>query len=102
MLGCWPPANCQWNISNKSPYKALMPNCSIESLLGAIESEVSAQKAELSLLVPSKLTLQGVEVSADVGMAIILDKLLSKGFSPAGFIQQSDGRLYRYVRDADG
>jgi hypothetical protein len=73
-------------------------NCSIEYLLDAIERDVSAQKAEFSLLVPDQLTLRGVEVSADVGMAILLDKLLEEGFSPAGFTQQSGGRLYRYER----
>jgi hypothetical protein len=31
-----------------------------------------------------------------VAMAILLDKLLSRGLFPQGYVEQPQGRLYRY------
>jgi len=50
------------------------------------------------LLISDTLTLNGEPVPHDVGMAIIVDGLLGKGFFPDGFTQVSGGRNYRYRR----
>jgi hypothetical protein len=71
---------------------------SVEALLETIEG-ASEQAADLELWVPARLTLRGNEVATDVAMAIVLDRLLGKGFMPAGFAQEATGRKYRYKRE---
>ena len=81
---------------------ALLSGClrstgSVEALLGAVNS-VPPNQSMVELFVPDHLTLRGKEVSHDVAMAIIADKLLARGFFPIGFEQRSGGRLYRYQK----
>lgn len=71
----------------------------VEALLKEIDA-VAEGSTDFELWVPPQLTLRGVEVSADVAMAVVLDRLLAKGYMPAGFTQQSDGRTYRYQRES--
>jgi hypothetical protein len=71
---------------------------SVEDLLEAIDRTVSKKTTTFDLFVPSDLTLRDQPVSADVAMAVILDKLLEDGFEPAGFSQDAHGRLYHYRR----
>ena len=40
--------------------------------------------------------LEGEPAPADLAMAIILDKILSKGYEPNGFTEEVGGKLYRY------
>jgi len=77
--------------------EAYGPN-SVEALLETIERSLSEEMSKLDLFVPSDLTLRDKPVSADVAMAVILDKLLGAGFEPAGFSQAPHGRLYHYRR----
>jgi len=81
---------------------ALLSGClrstgSVEALLGAVNS-VPPNQTMVELFVPDHLTLRGKEVSHDIAMAVIADKLLARGFFPAGSEQRSGGRLYRYQK----
>jgi hypothetical protein len=69
----------------------------VEALLGRID-EISQQTTDLDLWVPVRLTLRGAEVPSDVAMAVVLDRLLSKGFMPAGLTQEANGRTYHFKR----
>lgn len=69
----------------------------VEALLEQVD-RVPDGTTRLELWVPARLTLRGVEVRSDVAMAVVLDRLLSKGFMPSGFSQGNDGRTYYYDR----
>ena len=71
---------------------------SVEALLETIEG-TPEQAADLELWVPARLTLRGAEIAADVAMAVVLDRLLGRGFMPAGFAQEATGRKYLYKRE---
>jgi hypothetical protein len=77
--------------------EAYRPN-SVEALLEIIERSISKEMTKLDLFVPSDLTLCDEPVSADLAMAVILDKLLGAGFEPAGVSQATHGRLFHYRR----
>jgi hypothetical protein len=70
----------------------------VEALLGKID-HISQQTTNFDLWVPVRLTLRGAEVPSDVAMAVLLDRLLAKGFMPAGFTQEANGRTYHYKRE---
>ena len=71
---------------------------SVEAVLETIDG-TSEQAADLELWVPARMTLRGKEVAADLAMAVVLDRLLGRGFMPAGFVQEEIGRKYRYKRE---
>jgi hypothetical protein len=78
--------------------KAMSDGHSVEGLLAQIDREVTSETVNFELCVPTQLTLRGAGVGLDVGMAVVLDRLLAKGLTPDGFTQAKDGRLYRYKR----
>jgi hypothetical protein len=77
--------------------ESFLPN-SVEALRETIDRSLSSEATKFDLFVPRDLTLCNQPVSADVAMAIILDKLLGHGFEPAGFSQMAQGRVYHYKR----
>jgi hypothetical protein len=76
---------------------AMSEESSVEALLGKID-EVSQQTSDFDLWVPERLSLRGAEVPSDMAMAVVLDRLVGKGFMPAGFTQNANGRTYHYKR----
>jgi len=71
---------------------------SVEQLQAEI-SAISPQQSSVELWVPNQLTLAGNLVAADVGMSIILDRLLCVGYFPQGVEYQEGGRLCRYGKE---
>jgi hypothetical protein len=55
---------------------------------------------QLNLFVEEALSIDGVDVAPDVGMAILLDALLAEGLFPCGFTPVDGGRIYHYSSDA--
>ncbi len=71
----------------------------VESILGEIDAlPADGEPKRLELWIPDALTLLGQPISNDVGMAVILDALLAKSFSPDGVQAERRGRVCRYVR----
>lgn len=68
----------------------------VESLLSQIDGLASNSNRTFELWVPRNLTLRGQPARGDVAMAIVLDKILGKGYEPDGFIEGENGRTYRY------
>jgi hypothetical protein len=70
--------------------------------------EVTALRAEarklakggdrFELWVPDTLLIDGRGVPKDIGMAILVDEILSLGFMPDGLTQGMGGATYRYRR----
>jgi hypothetical protein len=69
----------------------------VEALLANIDG-VEEGAAYFDMWLPTQLTLRGAVVSTDIAMAVVLDKLLANGFTPAGFTQGVNGRTYHYRR----
>ena len=69
----------------------------VEELLDQV-AKVDPTKGDKSftLWVPGSLTFQGSPVGQDVAMAVVLDRLLDKGFFPDGFVAEGTGRRYNY------
>lgn len=69
-------------------------------------AEAAAQyvkQADLSmptfaLAISDDLTVSGRPDPMGLGMALVLDAILAKGFEPDGFKQESGYRVYRYKR----
>jgi hypothetical protein len=69
----------------------------VEQLLAQVDAaSPDAPDRAFSLWVSEALTLRGEPVSQNVAMALVLDRLLAKGFFPAGFEPAGAGRLYNY------
>jgi hypothetical protein len=68
----------------------------VEALLSQLEGITHGSKQRFELWVPQQLTLRGQPVLPEVAMAIILDKILCKGYEPDGFAEAESGRIYRY------
>jgi len=67
----------------------------VEALLAAVESlSLDARTAEV--WVPEALTLGGNEISQELAMTMLLDKLVARELLPDGFSVAGGGRLYRY------
>ena len=67
----------------------------VEGLLSAI-GETSSARRTFDLWVPQQLTLRGQPAPPDIAMAVVLDKILSMGYEPDGFIEAEGGRTYRF------
>lgn len=67
----------------------------VEDLVAKVQG-VPLGTTTFDLWVPETLILQGSEVSPDVAMALVLDKVLKLRLSPNGFISEPGGRLYKY------
>jgi len=70
---------------------------SVEELILAFE-EASPGCENVSLWVADTLTIAGQVVQFDVGMAVLLDRILALEFEPAGFTPGRGGRTYHYRR----
>jgi hypothetical protein len=71
---------------------------SVEALLGQV-GRWSDAAANADLWVPEELTFQGQPVAQEVALAIVLDRILSRGLFPNGFTSGAGGRLYHYKRE---
>jgi hypothetical protein len=71
-------------------------NSTVESLLSQIDGLASNSDQTFELWVPRNLTLRGQPARGDVAMAIVLDKILGKGYEPDGFDEDEGGRTYKY------
>jgi hypothetical protein len=49
-----------------------------------------------TLAISDNLTVSGKADPMGLGMALVLDAILAKGFEPDGFTQESGYRVYRY------
>jgi hypothetical protein len=72
----------------------------VEALLEQIDG-IAGGSTNFDLWVPDQLTWHGEPVRADIAMAVVVDRLLAKGFIPAGFTQGIDGRTYHYNESPD-
>jgi len=80
---------------------ALPSFADVESLVDEVD-RLPPGSSLLELWVPDLLALRGQPVPRDVAMAIVMDRLLSVGLFPDGFIEGVGGRTYRYKRDEPG
>ncbi len=70
---------------------------SVEQLLAQVDHvDPGRGPASFELWVPNSLTFRGSLIRQDVAMAIVLDRILAKGFFPDGFVEESSGRRYTY------
>ncbi len=70
----------------------------VEDLLREIES-MPANTINYELWVANVITLKGNPIPLEIGMAIILDKMLEKEMYPGCFSETNEGRLYRYANN---
>jgi hypothetical protein len=75
-------------------------NNTVEALLEQID-EIAGASTNFDLWVPAQLTWHGEPARADMAMALVVDRLLAKGFMPAGFTQGINGRTYHYNQSPD-
>ena len=73
------------------------PTCiTVEVLLSQVDELTIKSSQKFELWVPDILTFRGQTTRSDIAMAIILDKILGKGYEPDGFSDAEGGRIYRY------
>jgi hypothetical protein len=70
----------------------------VEELLQKVEAITEGTKS-FELYVPGELTWQGKAVTQNLGMTLVLDRLLAKDLFPDGFEQRTNGRLYKYTSE---
>jgi hypothetical protein len=69
----------------------------VEELLAQVdEFDPRRGNSSFTLWVPASLTLGGNPVAQDVAMAVVLDRVLAKGFFPEGFVPEGTGRRFTY------
>lgn len=68
----------------------------VESLLSQVDDLTATSDQKFELWVSQSLSLRGQPIRLDVAMAIIGDKILSRGYEPDGFMEGKDGRTYKY------
>jgi hypothetical protein len=69
----------------------------IEEVLKHLDA-VPADQEEVKIFVPEVMVHGNKPVPHDVGMAMLLDKLLGMGFSPIAPTALGQGKVYRYKR----
>jgi len=93
-VGFWSQLICH------QEYPKYKPDPPLESLITSIGSITNGQTS-FQVFVPSKLSQGGYPTSLDVALAQIVGKVREHGLFPAGFQQQSDGRLYTFERERE-
>jgi hypothetical protein len=85
-------AGCNQSASSTVP--------KFDSAEGAAQyvNETNVSAATFTLTISDRLTVAGKPDSMGLGMALVLDAILAKGFEPDGFVQESGYRAYRYRR----
>ena len=68
----------------------------VEAVLSQLDAVSTAESQSFEIWIPQHLTLRGQAARADVAMAVILDKILGRGYEPDGFAEAEGGRVYRY------
>ena len=69
----------------------------VEQLLTQVDAaSPESRDRTFTLWVPDSLTFKGEEISPNLAMTLVLDRLLAKGFFPAGFVPEGAGRRYNY------
>jgi hypothetical protein len=61
-------------------------------------NETTFPETSFALQVADRVTFAGQPDILGAGMAIVLDAVLAKGFTPDGFEQRTGYRIYRYIR----
>ena len=84
----------------KQDYPKYSPGVPVEGLLTSIGSITNGQSS-FQIFVPSQLSQGGSPTSQDVAMALIVGKVREQGLYPAGFQEQSGGRLYTFERERE-
>jgi hypothetical protein len=79
-------------------YWRLRPLRPVEAIVKEVDDRAAGQDA-FRLWVPARLSLMASEVPLDVGMVVILDRLLAYGLFPDGFEEAPGGRVYHYRRE---
>jgi hypothetical protein len=70
---------------------------SVEQLLTQVDAVSPGRTGDaFSIWVPESLTFNSEPIAQNVAMAILGDRLLGKGFYPAGFESGVAGRRYNY------
>ena len=67
----------------------------LENLLAHVEA-IPPSATSIDLWVPEHLTLGKSEVSQDIAMAMLLDRLVARNLFPRGFRAEAGGRVYQY------
>lgn len=70
---------------------------SVEELTSEINAW-NSDKEEQTLFVAQPMLLEGNVISPSVGMSIVVDKILAKGFFPNGNKETKHGIIYFYKR----
>jgi hypothetical protein len=70
----------------------------LEELLGQLDQITGSVNQTFELRVPEHLTFRGRPTQMDVAMAVLLDKILSKGYEPDGFKEVEGGKVYMYKK----
>jgi hypothetical protein len=68
----------------------------VEALLAQLDVIAVGGKQKFELWVPQHLAFRGQLARLDVAMAVILDKILSKGYELDGFTEEESGKVYSY------
>ena len=76
------------------------PDPPLEGLITSISSITNGQRS-FQIFVPSQLSEGGNPTSQDVALAQIVGKIREHGLLPAGFQQQTNGRLYTFERERE-
>ncbi|WAS96953.1 hypothetical protein [Nannocystis punicea] len=100
---------CGWSAAPSdpsSPASSAVPaesvqTARIEGLQAQIDA-ISGKPESFDLWVSNAMTLNGAPVPQDLGMAILVDRLLAKGLFPHGFSEGAGGRTYHFRRGPAG
>lgn len=94
-VGVW----CRIILKKDYP-KHSSPGVPVEGLLVSVGSITNGQSS-FELFVPSELSFRGAPTTQNTGMALIIENVRQYGLFPAGFQEQSGGRLYTFQRERE-
>src|SRR4051812_31149511 len=84
----------------KQDYPTYRPDPPLENLIVSIGC-ITNEQTSFQIFVPSKLSRGGYPTSQDVALAQIIGTVRDHGLLPAGFQQQTNGRLYTFERERE-
>jgi hypothetical protein len=70
-------------------------SATLDELLAAV-AKIAPGAEKCELWVPASIFHQGEPISLEIAMTIVLDRLLSYGMFPDGFVESENGRTYLY------
>ena len=77
-----------------APLKPASTVDSVESLLASIDA-ISKEQKSIEIFVPSALTIKGESVPSSLAMAVVVDNLLRRGYTPQSSEERPGGRLIK-------